>query len=134
MAKKISGKVTFPLIPPKSILLFYTYCYNYTFLILLQSALLLISCTRTTVLRTGGIEVVRQGDAHLLRVLIHILIGLADGIIGRDLRPRCAKNVVGIKRTRQTPLPEGSLQSGIHGKIAAAIHESPMVATGIIDL
>ena len=134
MAKKISGKVTFPLIPPKSILLFNTYFYNYTFLILLQSALLLISCTRASILRAGDVEVVRKRDAHLLRVLIHILVRLADGVVGGDLRPRCAENVVGIERTRQTSLPEGSLQSDIHGKIAAAIHESPMVATGIIDL
>ena len=134
MTKKISGKVTFPLISPKYIRLFHIYYYIYTFLILLQSALLVISCTRASILRAGGIEVIRQGDAHLLCVLIHILIGLADGIVRGDLRPRCAENVIGIKRARQAPLPEGSLQSGIHCKIAASIHESPMVAAGIIDL
>ena len=58
MTKKISGKVTFPLIPPKSIRLFYTYYYIYTFLKSLQSALLVITCTGATVLRAGGIEIV----------------------------------------------------------------------------
>ena len=58
MTKKISGKVTFPLISPKYIRLFHIYYYIYTFLILLQSALLLITRTRATVLRAGGIEIV----------------------------------------------------------------------------
>ena len=59
MTKKISGKVTFPLISQKYIRLFHIYYYIYTLLILLQSALLVITCTGATVLRTGDVEVVR---------------------------------------------------------------------------
>ena len=100
----------------------------------LEPVLFRITSTRTFVLTSGSVEVIREGCADVLRIDIGILAHRGDGIVARPAFTEISEDVVGKEGCGEIAVEESLLYSGVDVKLMGIVVKAVVVAGGIMQI
>ena len=100
----------------------------------LEPVLFRITSTRTFVLTSGSVEVIREGCADVLRIDIGILGRRGHRIVARPTVAEIAEDIVGKEGGGQVAVKECLLHTGIDIELVGIVTEAVVVTCGVMKV